>query len=215
MTFLTAIENWASDLSTAQLRDLSQYGGSNPLRSALALYVYLYKRDAQNNDTPITIDNTNPLTANSWTFALPAPDGVFVAIVYGFYIWTAGTYPAGTARYHNGVYYKANTSTFSTPGADSTWDVLTDIQAEVTGNTSVEQTQTYNWSAAHSMTGPLGDILADFGPTVRNGKCRDLDRLTNVLYGAAMIESAFTNFRAGDYQDAQSVIDYVQANLAA
>lgn len=215
MTFLTAIENVSADLTTAELRDLSQYGGSNPNRSQLALYVYLYKRDAQNNDTAISISNTIPLTANSWSFALPLPDGVFVAIVFGFYIWSAGTYPSGTARYYNGSYYLANTSTSSVPGADGTWTLITDVRGQVTGNITVEQTQTYNWSAAHSQSGKLGDALADFGPSVINGKCRDLVKVLNVLTPAGLIESAFTNFRAGDYQTAQSTIDYIQNNYAA
>jgi len=214
MTFITDIENTSEDLSTAELRDISQYGGSNPDRDQLALYVYLYKRDAQNNDTQITVTNTSPLTANAWSFALPAQDGVFVAIVFGFYIWSAGTYTLGTCRYYNGYYYKANTSTSSTPGSDSTWDLITDILGTCSGNTSVEQTQTYNWSDAHCSSGKLGDRLADFAPSVRDGRCKDVNKAMQVLFGAAMIESAFVNFRRGDYTAAQSSIDFTQANYA-
>lgn len=215
MVFITAIENVSSDLATAELSDLSQYGGSNPDRNELALYAYLYKRDAQNNDTQITLNNDNPTTVAAWSFTLPAADGVFVAIIFGFYIWSAGTYPSGTCRYHSGAYYKSNTSTSSTPGTDGTWDVISDILAECTGNATVEQTQTYNWSAARSSSGPIGDALADLGPKIIRGKCRDWNDAAQVLQGAGMINSAYMNFLRGDYQDAQSVIDFVQANMAA
>jgi len=215
MTFLTDIENVSEDLSTAELVDVSQYGGSNPDRDELALYVYLYKRDAQENDTQITVDNNNPLTANAWSFVLPAADGVFVAIVFGIYVWSAGTYPSGTARYYNGIYYISNTSTSSTPGVDSTWDVVSDILGELSGNTTVEETQTYNWSAAHSESGQLGDAIADFAPSVLDGRCKDYGKAAKVLYGAALIESAFVNFRRADYVQAQTSIDFVQANYAA
>lgn len=215
MVFIVDIQNVSEDLSTAVLRDVSQYGGSSPDRNELALYLYLYKRDASDVDTPITVDNSDPLNVVAWSFDLPAADGVFVAVIFGFYIWSAGTYANGDCVYYSGSYYKANTSTTSTPGADSTWDLISDIKAEVTGNTTVEQTQAYAWSDAHSSSGALADQLADLAPSVRDGRCRDFNKASKVLWLGALLESAYANFRRADYQDAQSSIDYIQQNVAA
>ena len=215
LTFVMDIENFSADLSTAVLTDLTVYGGSNPARSALALYIYFYKRSADLTDTQITIDNTSPTTANQWSFTLPQNDGVFVGSAYGFTIWSAGTYALNACVYYatDGKYYIANTSTSQTPGG-SEWTLITDILATVTGNSSVQQGQFYCWSSARSSSGALGDAMADLGNRIKEGKCKNWEGSGTVLNGAAAIESAFVNFRRTNYVSAQQIIDWVQAQTS-
>ncbi len=216
MVFLADIQNVESNLATAQLVDLTTYGGSNPDRDTLALYLYFYKRAADNTDTPLTIDNSSPDTVTAWDFALPSQDGNFVYIIFGFEIWSAGTYDLNDCVYHSGVYYKANTSTSGTPGASGDWDVITDILAEVLnlGSGNVTITQGYAFSTAVAEAGPIGDAMATVGPRIVNGTCRNLNEVAGTLYGAALIESAWMNFRRQDYTEAQEIMDFVDQQFA-
>lgn len=214
VTFVTDIENVSADLSIAYLVDLTTYGGGNPARNALALYLYLYKRDAQSNDTQISVDNSNPLTVTQWSFTLPSPDGIFVAVIFGFDIWQAGTYSNLDCVYYNGAYYRANTATSQTPGSGGNWTLITDILATCSGNATVEQSQTYNFSAARAEAGQLGDAMADLGNKIKDGKCKNWEEAAAVLTGAGLIESAWTNFRRGDYSNAQSIMDFVDAQTS-
>lgn len=211
LTFITSIQQVSADLTTGFLVDSTVYGGSNPARSSLALYVYLVKRDALNNDTYLTIDNSSPLTATEWMFTMPTQDGNFVANIFGFNIWTAGTYNNNACVYYgsNGNYYIANTSTSSVPGADGTWTLITNIQQTATGNSTVYQGQTYNFSAAVAQSGSLALALADFGNNVKIGRYKSWEDAAQVLIGPALIQSALTNFRQGNYTNAQSIMDYV------
>jgi hypothetical protein len=212
--FLTAIESESADLVTGRLVDLTTY--TSPARNTLALYAYLYKRDVSSVDSPIALSNANPTTVTFWEFTLPASDGWYVAIIFGFPVWSAGTYAADKCVYHSGVYYKANTSTTEEPGVGSEWDVITDIQAEVLGlaDSGVYITQTNNFSTAHSEAGTLGDNLAALGQKIINGKCKNWEDAGSTLFPAALIESAWVNFRRGDNVNAQEIIDYVQERFA-
>ena len=216
--FVTAIQNVAADLTTAELADLTAYGtGSNPDRADLALFLVLYKRDALLNDTAISVSNTNPTTVSSWSFNLSINDGWYVGILFGFPIWASGAFDADECVYHDTVYYKANTTTSEEPGTGSDWDVITDILSEVLNlaNSGVYITQTNNFSTDRSEAGKLGDELADLGQNIISGKCKNWEDAASVLFPAGLIESAWVNFRRGDNVKAQKTIDFVQARYAA
>lgn len=215
--FVTAIENESADLVTGVLVDLTTYGGSNPDRSDLALYAYLFKRNANLEDTSITLVNTSPTTVNQWSFNLSLKDGLYVAIVFGFPIWSAGSFTADQCVYHDGVYYKANTGTSEEPGTGSDWDTITDILDEILtlDGSGVYITQTNNFSTARSEAGKLGDNLAALGQKIVSGKCKNWEDAASSLYPAGLIESAWVNFRRGDNVEAQEIIDFVQNRYAA
>lgn len=213
--FVTQIQNESADLVTAELADLTTY--STPARADLALYLYLYKRDADSNDTAITIDNSDPTAVTAWEFDIASTDGWYVAIVFGFPIWSAGTYAANKCVYRAGTYYKANTSTSGTPGSSVDWDVITSIIDEVLNLSSsgVYITQTNNFTTARSESGPIGDNMAQFGQIVKSGKPKNWEDAASVLFPDGLIESAWVNFRRGDNSQAQEIIDFVQQNYAA
>ena len=213
--FVTSIESESADLVTGRLVDLTTY--LSPARNTLALYTYLYKRDVNSVDDPIMISNVDPTNVTYWEFTLDESDGWYVAIVFGFPIWSAGTYALNKCVYHSGVYYKANQSTTEEPGTGSQWAVITDVLAEVLNlaDSGVYITQTNNFSSARSEAGELGDNLADLGSKIINGKCKNWEDAASALYPAALIESAWVNFRRGDNVKAQEIIDYVQERFAA
>lgn len=210
LPFVTAIRNVSADVTTAELNDLSTYGGSVPDRDQLALYAYLFKRDAQDNDTAITLTNDNPLTANAWGFSLLG-DGLYIAIIFGFPIWEAGSYVQNDCVYHETLYYKANGATTEEPGVGTDWDEIVDIQSEVLnlGSLNTYITQTENFTTAILESGKGGDILQALGQKIIQGKIKNSDDAASALFFGALIESAWVNFRRGDSQDAQEIVDYL------
>lgn len=217
-TFTTEIGGVSSDLSTAILYDITTY--TSPARNALALYCYLFKRDASNNDTAITLDNSTPLTVTQWSFSLPQQDGVFVNTLFGFPLWSAGVYVQNSCVFYvpNSTYYKcAVASTSGTPSISPDWVAITNILSEVLNlsNSGVSITQNYNFSVVRAATGPLGDALASFGLANKNGKCKDMNQASSVMIGGALISSAWTNFRAMNYVGSQEIMDYLDAQTAS
>lgn len=216
LAVLTSISNVSADLLTADLVDNTVYGTPNADRDDLAAYLYLYKRNAQQEDTAVIIDNTSPLTATRWSFSL-AGDGWYRAILFLFPVWTAGAYVADNCVYHSGSYYKANTSTTETPGAGSEWDLITDILNEVLdlSGSNVTVGQTNNFTTPNAEAGILGNNLQDLGPSIKSGKCKDVNAATTVLFGEALYDSAWNNFARGDNVEAQEIIDFINNQWAA
>lgn len=215
LPFITSIRNVSADVLTAEIQDLTVYGGTNPERTALALYLYLYKRDAQSNDVAVAITNDDPLNASTWGFALNG-DGLYVGVLFGFPIWAAGSYILNDCVYHAGSFYKANGATSGEPGVSGDWDVLTDIISEVLnlGSANTYITQTYNFTTAIAESGKVGNNLQALGQKIIQGQIRNSDDAATVLYGAGLIESAWVNFRRADYQDAQEIVDYITGQWA-
>jgi hypothetical protein len=220
ITNLTAIQNESSDCTTAELADLTtSYGqGGNPARSGLALYVYLFKRDSALSDTAVTIDNTDPLNVSRWSFSLVSGvDGWYVAFIFNFRIWAAGTYTLNNCVYHSGSYYKCNAaSTTGTPGVSADWTLITNVMTQVYGvsNTNADVNVTNNFTTCNADSGVIADNLAEFGEKVKSGKCKNWADAAQVLFGAALIESAVINHRRADNQEAQEIIDYVNTQLS-
>lgn len=214
LSFLATIEAVSADLNLGFVVDGSVYGSPNPARNELALILLLFKRDVNQVDTPISIDNTSPLTAVQWSFTLPTPDGIFVGLFYGISLYQAGVYANLSVVYYNGVFYRSNKSTSGTPGISADWDVVTDYQLVFTGNSTVQQSQVYMFSAARAQAGSLGDVLSDLGPTIKDGRCKDWEAAAAAITGGALVESSYANFRRGDYVNAQAIMDYVDASTS-
>lgn len=213
LTLITDIENVSADVTGAQLVDLTTYGGANAARNALALYLYLYKRDAQSSDTAVTIDNTVPTSVTAWDFTL-AGDGWYRAILFAFPIWSAGTYTLNACVYYSGSYYVVNAaSTTQTPGG-ANWTLITDILGTVLNlsGSGVTIGQTNNFTTAIIEAGTLGDNLQDLGPKIRAGKCKNINDAVGALYGEGLIDSAWMNFERGDNVEAQEIVDYLSSN---
>lgn len=215
LTFVSDIESVSVPLNLGFVVDLTTYGGVNPARNELAVLLYLFKRDAINNDTAISVDNSTPLTATQWQFTLPTPDGNFVGTFLGVNIWQAGTYANLSGVYSGGVFYRSNKSTSGTPGISADWDVVTDPLGTFVGNSTVAQTQVYMWSSSRAEAGVIGDTLADLSEKIRDGRCSSWSDAGAALTGAAMINGAFANFRRGDYVNAQKDMDFIDSQTAA
>lgn len=216
LPFITAIRNVSADVTTAELEDLSTaYGGINPDRADLALYAYLYKRDAELNDTVVALSNDAPTTVQSWGFTLNG-DGGYVAIIFGFPIWSAGSFALNSCVYYASTYWKATTSTNGVPGVSVDWVEITDILSEVLnlGSPNTYITQTKNFTTAILESGKLGNVLQALGQNIIQGKPKNADDAATASFGAAMVESAWVNFRRGDDQDAQEIVDWLTGQWA-
>lgn len=103
------------------------YGAPNDAFSDFAHYALIRKKNVNSvADEILALDVYNPISATNFT-ADRDRDGWFEGKKFNIRIWSAGTYPSGTVRYHSGSIYMANTSTSQTPGAGAQWDVVTDL----------------------------------------------------------------------------------------
>ena len=221
--FITKIRNESADLLTAELVDLTEdYGvGGNAERSELALYLYLWKRDVELNDTEVTIDNTSPTTVTAWLFNL-AGDGWYVAIVFGFYIYSgAETYDEDDCVYYptTGLYYKClqDGTTGITPvaGLGTEWEAIADILADVIDlDSNVFITQTDNFTKAAGQK-KSGDILQPLGQKLINGKCRNWEDAASSLVVRGLLQSAQYNHQRSQNQNGQEIMDYINDRFAA
>lgn len=109
----------ASDRSTVTLTDETTYGGSNPARADLRVFVSLYKVDVENESTEITVtgNDEDPQTDSSWL-------GDYG--VDGHYKWLYVAIP----QYAGGTTYAQYDAVFDS----STDTVYRSLQASNTGN---------------------------------------------------------------------------------
>lgn len=217
-TYVTDISEQSADLSTAVLFDLTNWGNSgNPARNTKALFLQLFKRDINNVDTAITIDNSSPLSVTQWNFQLAATDGNYPAVIFGYEIWSAGSYEAGNCVYYSvdGKYYQALSDTSAVPGSDELiWKTLTDpTSIENEENTLVDVGYTMNFNTGHIEI-PISDELETLADKIESGKCRDVDQLLKSLKGVALLNGAWVNhWRIKDTQ-AQAIVDFVTSKYA-
>lgn len=103
------------------------YGAPNNAFSDYAHYLVLRKKNVNNvADVVMSLNSYTPSSATEWA-ATRTIDGWYEAKKLNIPVWTAGTYASGTVKYYGGQVYQSNTSTSSTPGADGTWVVVSDL----------------------------------------------------------------------------------------
>lgn len=116
------------------------YGAPNPLFTDFAHYTIIRKKNVNSiADAVLVLDAYNPITDTVFQ-TNRATDGWYEANMLKITKWTAGTYPATTVRYYNGVVYKAASSTSSTPGTDGTWASVGDLTT-IEDNASISSLQ--------------------------------------------------------------------------
>lgn len=148
------------------------YGAPNAEFTDYAHFAIIRKKNVNSvADVVLALDSYDEVTATEFK-ATRSVDGWFEAVKLNILVWTADTYPADTVRYHNGVVYKANTSTSQTPGVGDEWDVVSDlttiednstVTATIDGRVTVFNADLY-WSkqiAANSEKGLCGVCTDD------------------------------------------------------
>ena len=102
------------------------YGAPNALFTDYAHYAIIRKKNVNGiSDQVLVLTSYDPLVA--LTFSGPrVVDGWYEGKKLNILKWTAGTYASGVVRYHNGVIYKANTSTSQQP-PHANWDIVSDL----------------------------------------------------------------------------------------
>ena len=209
ITYITQIQRESADGTTAVLKDLTTY--TSPARNTLALFLKFVKRSALLVDTSITIDNSIPLTVTEWTFNL-AGGGWYRAAIFGFPIYSAGTYAANACVYYstNGRYYKSKSGgVVSVPTTTADWDELTDpTSIENTASTNVEINYTDNWTT-YDADVPVGDQLALLSDQIVNGVPKDWEDTTVALIGLALINGSWVKHYRTLNQDGQKIVDFI------
>lgn len=93
-----------SDATIGTITDDTVYGGAEALRSAVDVYLQLWKMDENEVETVVTINNSTPDTATSWTFN-SSTDGWYKALITIIPEWVAGNYTVGQVVSYNDSLY--------------------------------------------------------------------------------------------------------------
>lgn len=177
------------------------YGAPNAAFADYAHYIIIRKKAVGDDSDEVLVPQTyDPLSALTFTVTR-ATDGWYEAIKLNITKWSAGSLPAETVRYHSGNVYVANSTTSSTPGSDSTWDVvsdLTDIEDNATviattlGKVTPYDADVYlsKQMAENSKAGRLGIAVND----------KDAKRLDLIRFH---IQCANTADGFGNYEDGE------------
>lgn len=207
ITYVTQIERESADGTTAVLKDYTSY--TSPARNALALFIKFVKRSAALVDTAITIDNSAPLSATEWTFNL-AGDGWYYATIFGFPIWSAGTYTVNQCVYYSVTqrYYQAKGTVSSVPTNTTDWNYLPDPTLIELTATNVEINNTHNFTSGQSEI-LTGDQLEQLADEIIDGKPKDWEDTTIALLGLALLNGAWVKHYRVKNQQAQSIIDFI------
>lgn len=176
MTFaastLSVVESTGSyDAST----NPTGYGSPNAAFSDHAHYAIIRKKNVNGvADEVLVLSSYDETVATAFT-APRTVDGWYEGKKLNIVKWTSGTYAADIVKYHNGVIYKANTSTSEEP-PHADWDIVTDLttledNASVTV-TTISRVTPYNadvyWSkkeALYAQQGRNGLTLEDKAQT--------------------------------------------------
>lgn len=109
------------------LNNTGGYGSPNAAFSDYAHYAIIRKKNVNEvADSVLVLSSYDPTVATSFS-ATRSVDGWYEAKKLNIPVWSAGTYAAEIVKYHDGVVYKANTSTSEEPGTGSEWDVVSDL----------------------------------------------------------------------------------------
>lgn len=107
------------------------YGdGGNPLRSDLANFLFVIKKDVDNDkDRVIYKDNPDPVNAMSWPVGTKGKDGYYRAVLIGVPIYIEmSMVEEGSYVYNNGSVYLAKETTATPPSVNSNvWEEITNV----------------------------------------------------------------------------------------
>lgn len=114
------------------------YGSPNAAYSDYAHFAIIRKKNV-NSVADVLLELTSYDETVATSFSAPRTvDGWHEGKLLNIPLWTAGTYAADIVKYHNGVIYKANTSTSQEP-PHADWDIVSDLTT-LEGNASIIET---------------------------------------------------------------------------
>ena len=215
-TYITQIERESADCTTAIIKDYTDYGVDDaPVRNTIGLFVKLVKRSASDPpiDTPVTIDNSSPLSVGQWTIDITnTKDGWYYMTLFGYPIWTAGTYDQNKCvLYSNGNCYRAKATVSSLPTVSADWELITDPTSTTIENledSGIYLNSTHNFTTCNAEI-PVSDQLEILADQITDGRPKDWEDTTLALLGKGLLNGAWVNHYRVKNQKAQVVVDFL------
>lgn len=146
VTFSVAID---SSRTTITLTDDTVYGGSNPARNALAVYLNAYKMNYDNEATTLTVtsDDSSPLTDSEWSYSYDNGDGWYKHYYVAIPFYNSGTsYSQYDAVYSSGVVYRSlvNSNVGNSVSNTNYWEVISDPASLANNKDQSNESQNIN-----------------------------------------------------------------------
>lgn len=110
------------------------YGSFNKERNTLAAFLAVFAYVQDDDDDPLVVDNSQPLTADTWIVPTTR-DGYVHSTLLLIDIWNGvDTYAVDDIVYESAVYYKSrisgNTNILPSANVGTAWDIVTDPYVE-------------------------------------------------------------------------------------
>lgn len=144
--------------------NLGGYGGINPARADLALYMIGYKYRESTDDENITalINNSDPNNVEYWEIP-NSEDGYYYFNVLAVNVWDAAiSYAVGDLVFYQQVFYKALAINLNSAPSDinTDWEEVADMEDE-TENTSLVNNTRYDMVFTCRIEACYGKIVHD------------------------------------------------------
>jgi hypothetical protein len=200
---ITTPLTFSSDADTATIPDSTVYGGSNPARNTLAVYLELWKMDADSVATAITMDNDDPANVTSWTFD-SSDDGWYKSRIYivpDFNILTA--YTIGQVVFYNDTLYICISPTTGDLPSNPTFYSETTLEAAASANNVTTAYQDY-LVIEHGKK-CAGDAAGEWYKSKDCSNCDKMDLMSSMLQKRAMVITAQRFASISQYNKAESI----------
>lgn len=205
-----SVASYQSDRTEATIEDNTTYGGANPARSALGVYLKMYKVDQEGVRTAldITPDNADAELTAEWVFEL-TEDGHY----QGDYI-AVPDYDGATAYvtydvvYSGGVVYRALQSTTGNAPPNATyWEVIADPTTLVANDGEANESANATVYIFNDILTPnteylfgniAEDVALEFGTTAAREEDVETYEMVAVLLDAMWIAATRQEWSRGE-----------------
>lgn len=200
---ITTPLTFSSDADTATITDSTVYGGANPDRSDVAVYLELWKMDEDSEATEITIDNDAPDTVESWEFD-SSDDGWYKSRIYiipQFNILTA--YSEGDVIFYNDALYICIDD--STGNLPSDTDFFSESSLTAAAEADNVTTDYEDYLVIEHGKKCAGDAAGEWYKSKDCSNCDKMDLMSSMLQKRAMVITAQRFASISQYNKAEAI----------
>jgi hypothetical protein len=183
--------SFSSDADTATITDAVVYGGANPLRAAVAVFIEGWKMDADSESTAITITNTAPDSATTWTFESDE-DGWYKVRQYIIPNWNILTaYTTGQVVYYtNGNVYRAIASSTGNLPTNTTYFTEVEFNDATVDDANNVITGYKDYLVIEHGKKCAGEAVAAWSKDEDCGSCKKVELMASWLQKDALVYAA-------------------------
>ncbi len=207
--------SYNTDASEATFTDDTAYGGANPDRNEVAVYIEIWKVDSAGVTTVVELPNLDPDTADEWTFNSEI-DGHYKVLMYIIENYSGGTaYVTDDVVYYSGLLYKAiQATTGNLPTNITYWELVEELSDTIEDGNNVLTTYKDYLVIEHGKK-CAGDAAVDWSRDSDCGACGKLDLASKALQRRLMVIAAQRFATINLYNKAEAIARKLETACAS